>query len=106
MAVHSEHSSYREKLLEHLFIGAVLRHLWCQGITSAEFLRPEVDNGGYDLEIASNTVIRYIQLEVLIQDVTGVQVLSLQHDISTISGEEVVLFTLTEPPLSRQAKNP
>lgn len=63
MAVHSEHSSYREKLLEHLFIGAVLRHLWCQGIASAEFLRPEVDSGGYDLVIACNTVIRHIQLK-------------------------------------------
>src|SRR5205823_2601130 len=63
MAVHSVHSSYREKLLEHLFIGEVLRYLWRQGITTAEFLRPEVDSGGYDLVIACNTVIRYIQLK-------------------------------------------
>jgi hypothetical protein len=63
MAVHSEHSSYREKLLEHLFIGEVLRDLWCQGITTAEFLRPEVDSGGYDLVIACNAVIRHIQLK-------------------------------------------
>ena len=63
MAVHSEHSSYREKLLEHLFIGEVLRHLWCSGVTTAEFLRPEVDSGGYDLVIACNGVIRHIQLK-------------------------------------------
>ena len=44
-------------------------------------------------------------LEVLIQDITGVQVVSLHHDISTVTGEEVVLFTLAEPPLYRQAKN-
>jgi uncharacterized protein YbcI len=44
-------------------------------------------------------------LEVLIQDVTGVPVLSLHHDVSTVTSEEVVLFTLTEPPLYRQAKN-
>ena len=48
MAVHSEHSSYREKLLEHLVVGEVLRYLWCQGVTTAESLRPEVDGGGYD----------------------------------------------------------
>ncbi len=63
MAVHSEHSSYREKLLEHLFIGEVLHYLWRQGVTTAEFLRPEVDSGGYDLVIACNTVIRHIQLK-------------------------------------------
>jgi uncharacterized protein YbcI len=44
-------------------------------------------------------------LEVLIRDVTGVSVLSLHHDVSTTTGEEVVLFTLAEPPLCRQAKN-
>jgi uncharacterized protein YbcI len=44
-------------------------------------------------------------LEVLIQDVTGVPVLSLHHDVSSVSGEEFVLFTLTEPPMCRQAKN-
>jgi uncharacterized protein YbcI len=44
-------------------------------------------------------------LEVLIQDVTGVRVLSLHHDVSTVTGEEFVLFTLAEPPMYRQAKN-
>jgi len=44
-------------------------------------------------------------LEVLIRDVTGVQVVSLYYDISTVTGEEVVLFTLAEPPAYRQAKN-
>jgi len=63
MAIHSEHSSYREKLLEHLFIGDVLRHLWCHGVMTAEFLRPEVDSGGYDLVIACNGIIRHIQLK-------------------------------------------
>ena len=44
-------------------------------------------------------------LEVLIQKITGVKVLSLHHDVSTVTGEEVVLFTLAESPLYRQAKN-
>ena len=63
MHVHSEQSSYREKLLEHLFIGEILRHLWRLGVTTAEFLRPEVDSGGYDLVIACNKIIRHIQLK-------------------------------------------
>ena len=31
---------------------------------------------------------------------TGVKVLTLHHDISTTTGEEVVVFTLTESPNS------
>ena len=34
----------------------------------------------------------------MIQEVTGVKVLSLHHDISTVTGEEVVLFTLARSP--------
>ena len=43
-------------------------------------------------------------LEAMVQEVTGVQVLSLHHDISTVTGEEVVLFTLAESPDFREAK--
>jgi uncharacterized protein YbcI len=43
-------------------------------------------------------------METMIAEVTGVQVLSLHHDISTVTGEEVVLFTLVQPPLFRDAK--
>ena len=43
-------------------------------------------------------------LEALVQGVTGVGVLSLHHDISTATGEEVVVFALTGPPLFRETK--
>jgi uncharacterized protein YbcI len=43
-------------------------------------------------------------LEAMVQEVTGVKVLSMHHDISTVTGEEVVLFTLAEPPDCREAK--
>jgi uncharacterized protein YbcI len=43
-------------------------------------------------------------MEKMVQEVTGVKVLSLHHDISTATGEEVVLFTLIEPPDVREAK--
>ena len=43
-------------------------------------------------------------LEAMVQEVTGVKVLSLHHDISTVTGEEVILFTLAESPDSREAK--
>jgi len=43
-------------------------------------------------------------LEVLVRDITGAKVVSLHHDISTTTGEEVVLFTLSEPPALRETK--
>ena len=43
-------------------------------------------------------------LEAMVQEVAGVQVLSMHHDISTVTGEEVLLFTLTESPQFREAR--
>lgn len=43
-------------------------------------------------------------MESMIQDVTGIEVVSLHHDISTVTGEEVVLFTLAESPLYRETR--
>jgi uncharacterized protein YbcI len=43
-------------------------------------------------------------LEVVVQEVTGVRVMSMHHDISTITGEEVVLFTLAETPPVRDTR--
>jgi uncharacterized protein YbcI len=43
-------------------------------------------------------------LEAMVQEITGVKVLTLHHDISTVTGEEVVLFTLAESPILRDAK--
>jgi uncharacterized protein YbcI len=43
-------------------------------------------------------------METMVQDITGVKVVGLHQDISTVTGEEVVLFTLAEPPVFREAK--
>ena len=43
-------------------------------------------------------------METVIKEITGVEVLSLHHDISTVTGEEVVLFTLAGPPMFRDVK--
>jgi len=43
-------------------------------------------------------------MESMIQEVTGIRVVSLHHDISTVTGEEVVLFTLAESPLYRETR--
>ena len=43
-------------------------------------------------------------MEAMVEKVTGVKVVTMHHDISTRTGEEVVLFTLTESPSLRIAK--
>ena len=43
-------------------------------------------------------------MEAMVQDVTGVKVVSLHHDISTLSGEEIIVFTLASSPAFREAK--
>jgi uncharacterized protein YbcI len=43
-------------------------------------------------------------MQAMVQEITGVKMLSLHHDISTITGEEIVLFTLAEPPVVRETK--
>jgi uncharacterized protein YbcI len=41
-----------------------------------------------------------------LEGVTGVKVVSLHHDISTITGEEVIVFTLAEAPTLRAKRTP
>ena len=43
-------------------------------------------------------------LEKLVEDVTGTQPVSVHHDISTVTGEEVLVFSLAEPPACRPKK--
>ena len=43
-------------------------------------------------------------MEAMIQEITGVKVISLHHDISTVTGEEVVLFTLSKSPIVRELR--
>lgn len=59
-SVHSEQSSYREILIEHLFTGDLLRALWPR---RADVLKPQVDDGGYDLVVEVEGIIRHIQLK-------------------------------------------
>lgn len=39
-------------------------------------------------------------MEEMVRKATGVDTLSMHHDISTVTGEEVVLFTLSEAPVA------
>jgi len=43
-------------------------------------------------------------MESMSLEVTGIKVISMHRDISTLTGEEVVLFTLAETPRFREVK--
>ncbi|MBN1546227.1 MAG: hypothetical protein JW902_06175 [Syntrophaceae bacterium] len=63
MEAHYLKSSFREKLIEHLFIGELLKTSWSHADYSLEVSKPEVDASGYDIIAESNGFIRHIQLK-------------------------------------------
>lgn len=46
------------------------------------------------------------RLEEIVRLATGVNLVSVHHDISTITGEEVLVFSLAAPPACRTKKRP
>jgi uncharacterized protein YbcI len=43
-------------------------------------------------------------LEAIVLEITGTKTVSLHHDISTLAGEEIIVFVLAEAPVMREAK--
>ena len=60
---HYMHSSLRENIVEHLFVGLALKELWAHGIVDVEILRSEFDAFGYDLVISRGNLVRHVQLK-------------------------------------------
>lgn len=60
---HFRHSSLREKIVEHLFLGELLKALWRGGAYDVEIARPEIDNAGTDLIVGRGDVVRHVQLK-------------------------------------------
>jgi len=44
------------------------------------------------------------RLESIVESAVGVKLVSVHHDISTVTGEEVLVFSLAEPPCCRPKK--
>ncbi len=44
------------------------------------------------------------RLEEVVEQATGVKLVSVHHDISTVTGEEVIVFSLAEAPACRPKK--
>lgn len=60
---HFTHSTLRERIVEHVFVGDVLRTLWRRGIANVEILRSEFDAHGYDVVMNRGSVVRHIQFK-------------------------------------------
>jgi hypothetical protein len=65
---HFVHAVLRERIVEHVFVGEVLRRLWQRGVTDVEVLRSEFDAGGYDLVMSYRKVVRHIQLKSVMEN--------------------------------------
>jgi uncharacterized protein YbcI len=72
-------------------------------LTKAELRLAEVSSRRNGCELIKRVRISLIEqgrtiLESYIEDITGVKVKSLHTDISTVTGERVIIFTLVLPP--------
>ena len=63
---HYLHSTLRERIVEHVFVGDILRRLWQLGVTDVEVLRSEFDAGGYDVVMSYRKIVRHIQFKTAV----------------------------------------
>ena len=59
---HYLRSSYREKLVEHIFVAELAQELWLND-EIVDIARPEVDAAGYDLIVHAKEFTRHVQLK-------------------------------------------
>ena len=90
-------------------IGDLLVVRWQGVLTAAEqhLVRTLPVEKGRDLlkQVRSQLIeVARPKLDAVVEDITGAKPLSLHHDISTLTGEEIVVFTLAESPCYREAK--
>lgn len=76
------------------------------GVASAEAQVPDDGNGRALLKQVRTHVVTNgrNRLEQLVEGAVGVRLVSVHHDISTVTGEELLVFTLSEAPACRQRK--
>lgn len=63
MTIDSFESVYRERLLEHLLIGELLKYAWFHDGAALEVSQPAVDRSGHDVVLEARGVTRHVQLK-------------------------------------------
>lgn len=56
-------SVYRERLLEHLLIGDLLKYSWLHAGAKLDVSQPSIDRSGHDVVLEANSVTRHVQLK-------------------------------------------
>ena len=93
----------------HTYLLGDLLVVRLQGVLTAaeQHLVKSLNNKGRDLlkQVRTHLIetARPV-LEAMVEKVTGIKVVTLHHDISTRTGEEVLLLTLARSPDYREAK--
>ncbi len=98
-----EYFGWRSEKLQAFFIKDILliRIVGVLTLAERQLGRSLHPNSGRDLIKQSRkqlTEMARPMLESIVHEATGIKVKSLHHDLSTVSGEEVILFTLMEAP--------
>lgn len=63
LTLDTHQSVYRERLLEHLLIGDLLRYSWLHAGAKLEVSQPSIDRSGHDVVLEANGVTRHVQLK-------------------------------------------
>lgn len=63
-------SVYRERLIEHLLIGDLLKHSWLHAGATLEVSQPSIDRSGHDVVLEENGITRHVQLKTSSQSAT------------------------------------
>jgi hypothetical protein len=98
---HFHHSTLRERIVEHVFIGDALRRLWQLGVMDVEVLRSEFDAGGYDLVMSRGKLIRHIQFKSVLADGKAARTSISLKLMEKPSG--CVIWIVVTPELDRQS---
>jgi hypothetical protein len=56
-------SVFRERLLEHLLIGELLKYSWLRCGATLEVSQPSIDRSGHDVVLEANGITRHVQLK-------------------------------------------
>jgi hypothetical protein len=56
-------SVYRERLLEHLLVGDLLKYSWLNAGATLEVSQTSIDRSGHDVVLEANGVTRHVQLK-------------------------------------------
>lgn len=63
IALDNHQSVYREKLLEHILLGELLKLSWKRGRADLEVSLPAIDRSGYDVLLEAHGIPRHVQLK-------------------------------------------